>query len=477
MKFLKLFFLLFFIGSFSLSGQSFFGKDESDKEHGGIGLEFNRPNFGKYSGADKTWMGINIVSDMFEGRLLLGKIGLNPSEPAGFSSTKLPVPDTYGYSHNGANLSVGINAPISSLGIGVENSSLATFRLHPTLGGSFGLYSFWPNNNTVGKDWFAYIGLKPGYRARLPFVTVDLALNIELGLYSGDLNKPVRPIAISPSLIFRLNSQKSGFNMRIKKVDAASVSTRETSRRTDTRTRYEGSGRSRVRIREKVTTSTYDVKVKKGSMSVQDIGTFLAGGPVFAFSNPRRHNFQPASFLYGGNVTFKQSVVYTGINVLVGKTGHGSTMDEPLTKNRSLDRKDTFGRGTYNSFNAFLDIGMDLSPLALAVMGIARGDIGNATPYFSLMGGFTLGVSRMGNQQFVNSQAETEYDLILAQEEEAKDYRVDPRKGGFGKMGGWWLGVDVGVVSFKMRSLTHKKSPFANNRFFELAYKIPLAGR
>lgn len=478
MKICKIFLVVFVLFSTQLNAQSFFGADDSDKEHGGIGLEFTKPNFGKYSGAEEAWAGINILSDMFEARLLLGKIGLNPSEPPGFATSKLPVPDSYGYTHNAANLSIGFNAPISSLGIGIEKSSLATFRLHPTIGANLGLYSFWPNTNIKGKDWFAYLGIKPGYRARLPFVTVDAAINIEVGIYSGDVDKPVRPIAISPSLIFRLNSQKKGFDMRIKSVDAASVSARQIGQRTYRRTRYEGSGRSRVRITEDVTTSTYDVNVRKGSMSVQDMGTFLGGGPVFAFSNPRRHSFQPASYLYGGNITFKHSTVYVGLNMLGGTSGHGSTMDEPLTKDRNVDRRDVFGRGSYSSFNAFMDVGMDISPIALAMMGIARGSIGETTPYFSLMGGFTLGLSNMGNQQFDDESAIEEYDNILANNrDDAKEYRLDPREAGFGKMGGWWLGVDVGVVSFKMRSLTHKRSPFANNRFFELAYKVPLGRR
>lgn len=460
--------------------QSILGEDDSDKEHGGIGLEFNRPNFGKYSGADGTWKGINITSDMFEARLLFGKIGLNSSEYPGFSTSKRPVPEQYGFSHNGANFSIGMNVPISSLGIGIENSSIATFRFHPTIGANLGGYTFWANNRTVQKNSFVYLGIKPGFRARLPFVTVDVAVNCELGIFGGDgdYDKPVRPIAISPSLIFRLNSQKNGFDMRIKKVAATSVSATETSRRTSTSSSYSGSGANRTKTTTTTTSATYDVKTTSGSMSVQDIGTFLAVGPVFNFSNPRRNSFQPASFLYGGNITFKKSMFYSGANILLGKNGHGSTMDKPLTKGRNVDRRDTFGRGTYSSFNAFADIGMDISPLALAALGIVRGDIGDATPYFSLMGGFTIGLSQMSNQKFDNPDADAAYELILTRnKDEAKEYRLDPRQSGFGKMGGWWLGVDVGVVSFKMRSLTHKKSPFANNRFFELAYKIPLGNR
>lgn len=474
MKAIKLFVFLLMILPTSVGAQSIFGKDKTDKEHGGIGLEINRPNFGKYSGAESNWYGINILSDMFEARLLLGKIGMNSSEYAGFSNTKLPVPTTYGNSHHGANLSVGFSAPISSLGVGIEKNTLKTFRLHPFIGANLGAYSFWARNQfTTKQDYFAYLGFRPGVRARLPFVTVDFALNMELGLYSGNgnLKKPVRPFVISPSLVFRLNSQKAGLNLSSKRVGTTQTSFRETGRRTTSDVKYNGN--------VKTTTTTTHIKgvrtTSRGSMFVQDMGTFLAVGPVVAFSNPRRNDFQSASVLHGGNITLKSSALYLGLNVLAGKNGHGSTMKEPLTKKRTVDRKDTFGRGSYSAFNAFMDLGVDISPLAAALFGFSR-DESNATPYFAMQVGLSLGVSKMGSQKFANpsSTVGINYDQLLIKNKEAKEYRIDPRQAGFGKMGGWWLGIDVGVVSFKMRSLTHKKSPFANNRFFELAYKVPL---
>ncbi|MEO1515477.1 MAG: hypothetical protein AAFV95_10700 [Bacteroidota bacterium] len=461
----------------SLQAQSYQDNQRKlDLHHGGIGLEVARPTFGAYSGAETPWYGINLLADGFEFRWLMGRIGMNPSEGLGFTDDKLPKPDSYGNNYIGREWSVGALFPFTKIRLGAQAGSAKVARFHPILGINFGSYAFWEEGRyDQDKDWYGYMGIKPGVRLRLPLVTAELTLNTTIGLYSGDLNKPVRWVNFMPSLVIRLDALKQKLDPSMVYVDGAQVNVENYTSKTTSRTYTRGTGTGKQRVTEITTESSADIRVKPTKVGIQDIGPFFGIGPKLSVSSIRSDHAMPVGVMYGAEVTTKSGWFYLSLNVEGGKIGHASEMENPEDKKeKKVNLRKDFGRGSYQTAMGYFDIGIDISPIALSMLGVVREET-TGTSYFSLMAGYSIGLSNMRNQQFDNPAAAATYDQLLANNrEDIQAYRLDPREAGFGRVASWWIGMDVGVLSFRIRKLNHIRSPFANNTFISMSYKIKL---
>lgn len=444
-----------------------------DLNHGGIGLSFYRPGLGNLVTYDNPWVGVNMLSDVFEFKLGFGRTHVKGTIPYGFSFTE--DIDTREF---GSHISAGFNAPLPFLTFGAQKSPSVIFRGHPVIAGEFGAFRFHNYANYFGdaQTSIIYLGVNPGYRLRLPFGSVEFNLNARLGMTIGDNDDYYKGIGIHPSLTFRLDALKWKYNPDMIKVQGTLTTLSNVQSRTEyAGTRYNSDG-SRVEYYNVYTTA--DVNVQNLTVGVQDIGPHFGIGPKFAFMNPRRTPFVPESYLVGIVGEGRRSFYDFGITLEGGKIGHGSELiakdDDEGRYRKKLNKNETFGMGTLNTVNVYANAGIDISPLFLAPFGLVV-DMGEATSFLSATAGFIVGGHYSFGQSFNDPIVQTAYDQLVSEDQGvAKRKFLDPSVVGAGFLGGYYFSVQIGAMSFKVTNYRYFGAPFASNTLMSIAYRFPL---
>ncbi len=460
--------LLALVGEFAY-GQSSYKENQRklDLNHTGIGFELVRPNFGSRIMTEQRWFGFNFLADVLDARFSFGEVLL--SEPVlGFTDGK-PAPvyaNRYTY---GANYYIGALFPISGLRVGNQVSSLNVKRIHPVLGIGFGGTTFKQKSNQNIKDAFYYLGVNVGARLRLPIITIEPNISFNVGIHTGDNYDAFKWYSIMPSLIFRFEGRKQYLDPSLVTVGMQQVSVSNYRSKSYESTYYRSDG---TRMKRTTTYSSADVKVTPGSVGIQDIGPFAGVGLKYSMNGIRKTDYLPRGQMFGGVLHIKGGPLYTGFTMEGGRIGHGSEIDNSKSWFKKVENNEDYAPGTYNNFQTFFDIGMDISPALLSVLGMVREET-SATSYSSVIAGYSFGYAAVFNQQFDNeTTALNELDRI----NELTKYN-DPRLGKGGFMGGWFLGIEIGVLSFKAQAYKYRNAPLANNTFYSLAYRIPITGR
>ena len=441
----------------------------------GLGVELYRPTFGKYAGAERLWTGVNILAQGLEFRFAQGRVGLTPGEYPGFTEERPPAPEAYGETHAGYELSVGAVLPILRP---IVDGDLAV--VYPVAGGQLGMYNLRPLRGTpnIGdNDQYVYLSAKAGLRVDLPVVSLELSATGQAGFTSVYFERAVRNFNLQPALTVRLDGLEGGLGAlgRAKKSQTVSVSNVDRNSSTYRRNNADGT------VTDVTTTTTSaDVKTTAGSVRYRDIGGFLGVGPVYSYGSARRSDYTPVSRLFGANLQYKTGPGNFGLTAEFGRIGHATVTKGK--KGRELDDTETQGRGTYAATQVYLDAGFDVSSYLLGLLGVVS-DVSEGTQFFSIAAGLTQGLAVVGDQRFedeafAGDAAEAYYARAAGRLEggdeplTAKQY--DPRAGATGRIGGWWIGADVGVASFRMRRLNYASARAARNVTFSFVYRVPL---
>jgi hypothetical protein len=426
-----------------------------DKSHGGLGVSLYTPTFGNKVTISEPWMEANALFDVVELKL-------------GFGTSYVLRENNRLEEDYGTHLYAGVNYPITLLAFGRQKSAFNVMRGHPVIAGGIGYFGFTDkftnSSKATDKQW--YFGINPGYRIRLPFVSIEGNFNMKIGLSKkGEMDGYSKRFTFYPSGTLRFDALKWFFNPKMVQASGTmtSVSNIQSS-----------SYRSGNYI---YTTTTYDVTVSPIKMGVQDIGGHIGVGPKISFMNPNRDAHIPTSLLVGVAAEGRFAAADFGLTVEGGKVGHGGLLipksGDDHKYRKKLDKSERNGLGTLNMVNVYTQLGVDITSLILIPFGISI-DKGKSTSYLGLTAGINVGAHFSWGQEFINHGDAAIYDQRLAADNGAsKEKFIDPRKVGTGYLGGFFISLQVGTTSFKITNYRYYGAPFASTTMFSVAYRFP----
>ena len=444
-----------------------------DKNHSGMGVTFYRPALGPITRTPNPWVDVNILADIFEIRIGVGKVDARGSVPSGFSYTE-SVNDHY----FGSNVYFGANVPLNFLNFGAQNSALKVFRGHPVVSGGFGWYQL--INTATWRDKkdaeIIYLGMAPGYRIRFPFGSIEGTLNMRLGMRTGAEENRFKGFGVYPAVTVRLDALKWLYDTHLVNVPATQMSisnVQTTERRIGTR--YEGY--NEIDVYERTTTA--DVSVSAITIGVQDIGPHIGIGPKISFMNPKRSPYIPTSRMVGIVAEGRGGPLSLGVTLEGGRIGMGGKLlkndadDHKFRK--KLDRDDTTGLAEISTVNIYTQVGFDISPLFLLPFGIGI-DKGSSTSFLSVIAGFNFGAHLSFNPQYLHpAAAQAKYDAIIENDQgQTNEKYLDPKAAKSGYLGGFFIAVEAGACSFKITNYRYYGAPFASTTMMSVAYRFPL---
>lgn len=161
-----------------------------------------------------------------------------------------------------------------------------------------------------------------------------------------------------------------------------------------------------------------------------------------------------------------------GLNVEGGRIGHATLMDstDPNDKKyrlRKLNKNHNYASGSLVTVNTMFDVGIEVNHYLLGFLGMIA-DEHNFTSYLSFNAGYSGGISVVSGQRF------DDHDVAVAQlagVREPNRYN-DARESKNGYVGGWFLGCDIGNVSFKTQWYRYKGAPLANGLMMSIGYRV-----
>lgn len=442
-----------------------------DCNNSGIGLSLSKPFVAQDLVTDKPWLGVDILADVINIKFGTGKC---------FIPAKEFIPNREMYV---SQASIGLLYPINFLNFGNQYSYVSVFRGHPVLGGDIGLYGF---RNTYAYDSkpterIVYLGVNPGYRLRLPFVSIDFNLNLYVGMKIGSEPDNLRSLGCNPSVTLRLDALKWRYDPDLVTVNGTHSSIQNL-QKGETKVVDSQFDYNSGTITNKIETEyTYDVSVKQMNFGIQDIKEHIGIGPKFSFMNMKRTPYVPQSYLFGIVAEGRGSMADLGFTLEGGKIGHGGKLETKSENDGTFRRKlvKTYkdGMGTVNTVNLYMHIGLDVSPVFLGLMGYSM-DKGNATSFFTVTAGFITGAHVAFGQSFLDPSDQTFYTNQVANNQKGtKEKFLDPSKVGPGFLGGYYFSFQVGAMAVKITNYRYYGAPFASNTLISLAYRIPLDSR
>lgn len=439
-----------------------------DKNHSGIGFMAFRPQLGTNVYAQKPWLGVNMLTDVFEMKLAFGELsnfGIETDAPS-----LLPLSKEYGYL-----FSMGANIPLNFMNFGSQKSYNRIFRGHPILGVSLGAFGMRDSTNYQGdRDRILFLNASPGYRLRFPYLSVDFTFDMNAGIYTGNRDELYKGISFYPTVTLRFDGLKQLFNPNLVSVNATQATMSNVTSTTTVNREYRSTGTVDVYT----TYYSGNVTVSNTTIGIQDIGPHVGIGPKIAFTSPAKDPYISPGYLVGMVAQGRAGAFDFGLNLEGGKVGHGSELvikDKEEGKFRKkLERGTTFGKGTLNTVNLYADIGFDVSPVFLIPFGITV-DKTQATSYFSATAGFSLGTHFSWGQAFSDTSAASKYDQLLATKDPLfADKFIDPRVVKPGFLGGWYFTVQIGALSFKIQNYRYYGAPFASGVMYSVNYRFPI---
>ncbi len=447
-----------------------------DLSASGIGIEFYNPKFGELMTSESRWVGANMLFGPFT--FGIGQGSISTFEPINeFMPGPQPLIPTGELRAN--KIYIGTSIPLSILTVGQYRSYNNSFRGHPIINMTFGGYRIFENANaTKPKVTTSYFNVAPGYRLRLPYMSVDFNLNMRINvLRDGEFKEfQKKGLSFYPQLTLRWEGLLDRFNPTFQTVNAAQVST--SNHRTETTTRNEGN------YRVTRTTTYYDVTVTPTTVTVTDIGKYSGFGVKYGRNGVRTQNYMGSSNLFGAQFMYRKANFLFGFNLEGGRVGHGTslekggkgTIEEGKGYSRRVRRGETEGIGSFSVFNMMLDFGVNINNLLLAAGGTAV-EYNEATSFLAFNVGYSFGLGLVGGQRFLNpDQSNAYYDQLNAQNQflyqRDNTYFEDPREAKWGRVGGLFVSCDIGHASLRMQWYRYRRAPLANGLVFSLTWRI-----
>ncbi|XOV69202.1 MAG: hypothetical protein ACFHU9_08450 [Fluviicola sp.] len=449
---------------------------EIDRNNGGIGLYLARPNFGSGVRVNRPWVGVNILADFLEIKFATGKV--EKVRKIDFVQGEQLTPGFNQKTDYGYMLTVGGNIPIKALTFGKYERYNSVFRGHPILGISTGMYGIKDSIDfTSVRDYenMWIFGITPGYRIRLPYVSIDFNIEMTAGMRFGDLDEYYRAAGIYPSITLRADALKQLLNPRMVSVNYQQATVTNVESETYKSTTYSRG----YKIDRYTTYTTADVNVSSGTVGVQDIGPVGGIGVKYLWQPIARQPYMGVGRMFGVNAYLRGGPMDAGLNFEGGRIGHGSTLEGKGEGEyrRKVERDDTHGVGSISMGAAYINLGIDVSSLFLMPFGIAM-DKGEATSFFSASVGVVLGTHFAFDQQFDEpTVAEPIYAQEITEHPEIKPKFIDPAQHEVtGFLGGFYFSVHVGALNFTIQNNRYYGAPFASGTMYSFAYRFPFGG-
>lgn len=431
----------------------------------GIGIDLYRPPMKDAATFDKPWVNVNMLLYVIELQAGFGKMDVDPTK-LDLGGKFINVAGVKGQDVYGRNLYMGFNVPIPKIGFGNRGAS-SLLRGHLFLAGGFGAFTIWEKNKDF-KSSLGYVAFSPGFRICNGIFSAEARLQGTLGLRMGDdYREYFKGAALYPVFTLRANGLFNKLVNDVKTIQTAYMKTTGGGSTTKTDIIHKGGN-----AYERTTTSSWRTqKLERGTSFFADMGAYWGIGPRISFTRPLAGYYAKPSFLVGGNAELRGGPFMAGFNVESGRVGHGSITEGKGDKKRKVDRDETYGRGSYNATNVFFDLGLDLrGGTGLARNAAAEAEAARATTFSSINVGYSFGYSVLGNQQFDDEAASTAY--YLAKPPTDVNKKTDPREGKSGYFGGFFAGLEMGAVTFRIQAYRYRSAPLANNTYYTLAWRF-----
>lgn len=458
-------------GRYSHGSRPNIDRDEMMGAVSGIGLDAYLPPVNSGATVATPWVNINALLYCVELQAGFGRLSADASRLPADVTAAGGSPGTPGVDVYGRNFAININLPIAPGTLGF-NSGRPGSLLRGQLFGAFGIGGFglWEGDRQY-KGSLLYFSAAPGYRLYNNFLSAELRLVGMAGMTVGDgYENYFKKTSVSPMLTLRMNGL---FNRLVQGQSLVGNSSLQ----------YDNvqTSKSRTYTSEGVyetTTTTADVSIRRGTSVLNDIGRYVGIGPRVSFTRPMDEHFSGASMLAGLSLYARPGKILLGLNAETGTAGHASvTTNQGLAK-RTPDHAETYGTGTLKTTNVFADFGVDISSLCKSLITQEVEDKNNVTTFASINIGYSLGYSFVQGQTFTNPQTAVPlYDSMFATTTEPSTARIDPRKSASGLVGGFFLGLDIGSVGFKLQYYTYRNAPLANNLYYTLSYRFRTSRR
>lgn len=435
----------------------------------GVGIDRYRPPLNEAAEATGPWTNVNLLLYVLELQAGWGTAEADVFKlpPDRFGGTSVGTPGVPVY---GRNWAVGVNIPVGVKSIGINSGKPGSLlRAHPFVAFNIGGMSLW-DGDKVNKSSFAYTGIAPGFRVFNNFLSAEVRLQSSIGIGIGEYNEYVSKASIRPVFTLRANGLFRSLVQGSKLVGSTSYSISDvrSSSITDRITRPDG------QYDRTTTTTTATVSSRSGTSVLTKLGTYFGIGPRVSFTRPFAEHYAEQSMLLGLGAQLRKSKLLMGINVEHGRAGHGSIAATREGEKAKLSKDETYAKGRYSMTNAFADLGIDISSLVKGLALFTADEENNATTFASVNFGYSLGVSVVSGQRFYNDGLATAtlLDMETRRSDWVTNKRTDPREGGTGLMGGFFLGFDVGAVGFRAQWYRYKAAPLANNLYYTLTYRF-----
>jgi len=444
-----------------------------DKNYAGLGIQLYKPNFGKGTDVAKSWLGVNLVSDFLELKFGMGKVDrLMLLDDETEVIPENPISTDFAYQ-----FAIGVDAPLSVLDFGSQRAYNKVLRGHPTFGANFGVYGVKDSTSYYSKKWdnILFFGLSPGYRIRFPYISVEINYNLTAGFTIGNIGDYYRGVSHYPSITLRADGMKQLLNPRLIVLSATQTSVTDYQSTTiKTGTRTEGG----TRIDTYETTTSGTVTVTNGGVGFQDIGPHFGVGPKVSWTPISRSPYMNSGRMFGIAGQGRGGFLDAGFTIEGGKLGHGTRMIPKFKEEGKFKKKvdryyNTAGKGEVDMANAYFNIGFDISPLFLRMVGISV-DKKNVTSFLSIQTGIIFGGHFLLNQRFDDPEAaNVYYDQQLAiKHENAKVKFIDPREMKSGLLAGYYMSFQAGALNFTLQSNRYHGAPFASGLNYSISYKF-----
>lgn len=444
-----------------------------DKNHTGIGAQVFMPDFGRGVETTLPWIGVDILSDLFQMKLGFGR-GERVEDLDNFGAEGFG-PDV------GYRFTIGANLPLNFLHFGKENSYSTVFRGHPFVGFHIGDYGLKHKYEYKEKKWdhIFFLGVSPGYRIRMPLVSIDVGVDLWAGMKMGNATSRgfYQNIGYSPFVTLRADGLKGLLDPH--KV-YASYQTTVIDKQANLKTYYYTDGNW---IYSYTTGTAAETHLENGSLAIQDVGPLGSIGPKFSWSPRSREPYMNTGKLYGAMFRIRAGAVDMALNLEGGRIGHGSRLieknEEKGRYKKKVNRNYTMGTGSVTNVNFYVNVGGDLSPLLLFPFNVSmnKGEAAQSTSFLSVTGGIILGSHFSFDQEFDNPESAIPfYEEELADKpENAKDKYIDPGSNkAIGLLTGYYASIHVGSLSFTFQNNRYWGAPFASGMVYSVAYGWPI---
>ncbi len=381
--------------------------------------------------------------------------------------------------------SLGVNYPVSALGIGRANSTRG-IRLLPFIAADFGRSVFRDYASDRKPASSFHLTVAPGYRLKLPYFIIEARLNATWNnltetdynpktVYitsSGDLikEKSFKTFSFTPSVSILLDGLFSRFKPEHSRISGSMVVYDKVTSKDFYRTESYNSQTGKM---EKdglyKTETTYEYHVESVTLPINDVGAFIGIGPRLLFKPASANSYHMPTLMGGIGAHARVKLFSFDINADKGSAGFASQ----AKNDGKIMKTETRAKGSFDMTNVTANVGIDLGPVLLGLVGILAKRNGE-TPYFNISGGYIFGYSFIGAYQYNDRVAGQSYQDYFKTHPDERTIYNDASSNTSGLIHGWYIGADVGAVGFRYEFNTYKNAPLARCAYYTISYKFPL---